>query len=272
MNRASDLLLIAKRMRIRALRMAYLAGKNGAHLGGGLSSIEILAVLYGAVARLDNENPNWDDRDRILISKAHCVLAYYTALYEAGFLTDNDLDSFEQNGSDFVGHPIRNRYKGIEYAGGSLGMALSVAAGMALHAKNINSNRRVFVLVGDGECEEGAIWEAALFAANYKLSNLVMIIDNNHLQYDGAIDEVAGLNDIAVKLDAFNWEVRQVDGHDVFQLEQVLKEPGKNRPIAIIADTVKGKGISFMENDVKWHHSELKKELYDKAIAELQEK
>lgn len=272
MNKINDLLLMSKRMRIKALEMAYLAGKNGAHLGGSLSSIEILAVLYGAVARFDNKNPNWDDRDRILISKAHCVLAYYTALYEVGFLTDNDLDSFEKNGSDFVGHPIRNVCKGIEYAGGSLGMALSVAAGMALYAKNIESSRRVFVLVGDGECEEGAIWEAVLFAANYKLSNLVMIIDNNHLQYDGTVDDVAGLNDIATKLEAFDWEVRQVDGHDVFQLEQAFKELGKEKPIAVVADTVKGKGVSFMENDLKWHHSELKKELYDKAIAELQGK
>ena len=260
---------MSRRMRKKALDMAYHAGKNGAHLGGGFSSIEILATLYGAVARVDSKNPEWEDRDKILISKAHCVLAYYTALYEVGFLTEGDLEDFEKNGSDFVGHPIKNISKGIEYAGGSLGMALSVAAGMALHAKRSESRRRVFVLVGDGECEEGSIWEAMLFASNYKLNNLVMIVDNNHLQYDGTIEEIGGLTDIARKIEAFGWEVRQVDGHDVDQLENVLSRMGEDRPVAVVADTVKGKGVSFMENDPLWHHSELKEELYNAAVKEV---
>ena len=270
-NKIKDLEKMTKRMREMSINMAFSAGKNGAHLGGGLSAIEILAVLYGAVARLNPDNPNWEDRDRILISKAHCVLAYYTALYEAGFLTEDDLASFEKNGSYFVGHPIKNIEKGIEYAGGSLGMALSVAAGMAIHAKRKSSSRKVYVLLGDGECEEGSVWEAVMFAANHKLNNLIAIIDRNQLQYDGTTEEIAGLDDFSKRITAFGWKTVEVDGHSIPALLKAYKDTDEERPLAVIANTVKGKGVSFMENDPLWHHSELKKELYEQAIAEITE-
>ncbi len=261
---------MAKRMRLKALDMAFHAGKAGAHLGGGLSSIEILAVLYGEIARLDCSNPYWEDRDRILISKAHCVLAYYTALNEAGFITDEELKLFEKNGSDLAGHPLKNIEKGIEYAGGSLGMALSAAAGMAIHAKAVNSKRKIYVLLGDGECEEGSVWEAMMFAANYKLDNLVAVIDWNKLQYDGTIAEVAGLDNLPEKIRAFGWKAVEADGHDIRDMVRAYQEGETGKPLAILANTVKGKGVSFMEGNPLWHHSELNESLYKQAVAEVQ--
>lgn len=272
MEQECRLKAMAKRMRLKALKMAFGAGKTGAHLGGGLSSIEILAVLYGEIARVDRTNPFWEDRDKILISKAHCVLAYYTALNEIGFITDDELCSFEKNGSDFVGHPIKNIEKGIEYAGGSLGMALSVAAGMAIHAKAVGSRRSIYVLLGDGECEEGSIWETLMFAANYKLDNLVAIVDCNGLQYDGTTMEIAGLDNLSEKFGAFGWKVKEVDGHNVSEIIQGFRENRDGKPLTIIANTIKGKGVTFMEGNPLWHHSELDEQSYKQAVSEVQGK
>lgn len=268
--RTEEIIEMAKRMRLMALDMAYAAGKSGAHLGGALSAIEILATLYGDVARLDSKNPSWQDRDRILIGKAHCVLAYYTALYEKGYLTKEEIDSFEQVGSNLVGHPQKDIEHGMEYAGGSLGMALSVAAGMALCAKNEKSVRKVYVLLGDGECEEGSIWESMMFAGHYKLDNLVAIIDRNRLQSDGDTEDVLGLGKLARKIEAFDWKVVEADGHNVEELLEAYRTDSEGKPLVIIANTVKGKGVSFMENDFLWHHSELKEELYMQAKQEVE--
>lgn len=270
MNTEKDIEKMAKRMRLQALDMAYHAGKTGSHLGGGFSCIEILAALYGGSAKLDAQRPTWKYRDRILISKAHAVLAYYTALYEAGFLTKDDLNSFEQDGSDFVGHPLRNMEKGIEYAGGSLGMALSVGCGIALDLKNRNIDSKVFVLLGDGECQEGSVWEAMMFAAKEKLDNLVMIIDNNKLQYDGTCEEIGGLYNIPEKCRAFGWYTINCNGHRISELMEAFSTKMSERPLAIVADTVKGKGVSFMENNPLWHHSELKQAQYEEAKAEIE--
>ena len=196
---------MAKNMRLHALEMAYRAGENGAHLGGGLSCIEILAVLYGEIAQLNAVEPLWKNRDRILISKAHAVLAYYTALNEKGFISNSELMTFEQKHTELPGHPLKLPQKGIEYAGGSLGMALSVAVGMAAHGKREGDPYRVYVLLGDGECEEGSVWEAAMFANKNKLDNLIVVVDRNHLQYDGSTEEVAGLNEIGEKFHTFGW-------------------------------------------------------------------
>lgn len=266
-----DIEKMAFRMRRTALKMAHAAGKSGAHLGGGLSCIEILAVLYGAVADVRADDPLWGQRDRILISKAHCVLAYYTALREMGFLTDEDIAHFEQNGYDMPGHPLRNQRKGIEYAAGSLGMAPSVAVGMALDAKLKNRENKVYVLLGDGECEEGAVWEAFLSASHYKLDNLVVIIDRNHLQYDGTTEEVAGLDKISQKLAAFGFKVVEVNGHDIGALLDAFREGAEEKPLAVIADTVKGKGVSFMENNLKWHHGVMSEKEFQAAMEELGE-
>lgn len=259
---------IAKRMRLKALEMAYNSGHNGAHLGGGLSAIEILATLYHDVLRIDSSNPYKEERDRLVISKGHCVLAYYTALYEKGFLTDLDLFGFEQNGHHWHGHAMRNLSKGIEFSGGSLSMGMSFAVGEAIACKLKNLDTKIFVLIGDGECDEGLIWEAAMSAAHYHLDNLVVIIDRNKLQYDGETKIVLNNASLIDKFKAFGFAVEEVDGHDCNALSIVLQKQ-KNQPYCVIADTIKGKGVSFMENDKTWHHHTLSEAQYIQAIEEV---
>lgn len=259
---------IAKRMRLKALEMAYNSGHNGAHLGGGLSAIEILATLYHDVLRIDSTNPYNEERDRLVISKGHCVLAYYTALYEKGFLTDLDLFGFEQNGHHWHGHAMRNLSRGIEFSGGSLSMGMSFAVGEAIACKLKNLDSRIFVLIGDGECDEGLIWEAAMSATHYHLNNLVVIIDRNKLQYDGETELVLNNASLIDKFKAFGFAVEEVDGHDCNALSIVLQKQ-KNQPYCVIADTVKGKGVSFMENDKTWHHHTLSEAQYIQAIEEV---
>lgn len=261
---------MAKNMRLHAIEMAYNAGRNGAHLGGGLSCIEIMAVLYGAVAKFKVDDPLWKERDRILVSKAHAVLAYYTALNECGFISDKELEGFEDGETDLPGHPLKLPEKGIEYAGGSLGMALSVGAGMAAHAKRVGNKNCIYVLLGDGECEEGSIWEAVMFAANNELDNLIAIVDRNHLQYDGLTEDVAGLKLIEKKFEAFGWKSVSVNGHNIRALMDAFSMEHTRCPMVIVADTVKGKGVSFMENNAVWHHAVLNENQYRKAIEEIQ--
>lgn len=260
---------MAKRMRLMALEMAHNAGKKGAHLGGGLSAIEICAVLYGEIANLSSDNLKSTERDIVLFGKGHGVLAYYSALYEKGILTKEEIDSFEVNGSQFIGHPIRNLEKGIEYSSGSLGMALSVGAGLALSAKRRGSDRKIYVILGDGECQEGAVWEAMLFSAKYKLDNLVIIIDCNHVQSDGFTIEIGGFENLKEKMVAFGGDVVIADGHNIESLLKAFQKVAKDKPRVIIADTIKGKGVSFMENDYKWHHSALNDEQYEAAVKEV---
>lgn len=262
---------MARRMRLRALAMALTAGRNGAHIGPAMSSMEIMAVLYGHVLRIDSDNPAAADRDRFIPSKAHCVLALYTALAEAGLLSDTDLVTFEKNGSFLTGHPSMNPKCGIEYSGGSLGMALGVCIGMALDAKQKKRDHRVFCLLGDGELDEGSNWEGFMSAAHFQLDNLVAIIDKNILQYDGPTEEIMALGDLGAKLQAFGWTVREVNGHDLGQLLEALGSSAAGRPLAVIANTVKGKGVSFMENVREWHHSTLSQAQYDQAVAEVTE-
>ena len=267
MNKSMDeIKCMANRMRMLSLDMAFNAGRNGAHLGGALSAIEIMAVLYGGVLKKGYEC----DEDRVLISKAHCVLAYYSALYEAGVLSKEDIAGFEKNGSLLTGHPQRNLQKGIEYSGGSLGMAISVAVGMAIRKKKTERNGKVYVLLGDGECEEGSVWESLMVASHYKLDNLIVIIDNNGLQSDGNVEEIAGETGFKEKFEAFGCYVSEVDGHDIASLLKGFEYKHSGRPLVIIADTVKGKGVSFMENDPLWHHGILTEELYKKARAEVE--
>jgi transketolase len=263
--------LMAKNMRLNALKMAFGAGSNGAHLGGGFSCVEIFAVLYGGVMRFDITNPEWRERDRFLAGKAHCVLPYYAALYEVGFLTLAELETFERSGSFLVGHPMANLAYGIEFGGGSLGMAFSVGVGMALDAKQKNRTNKVFVLLGDGECDEGSNWEAFMAASQFCLDNLIVIIDQNHLQYDGTTTGIMNLGNLSQKLKSFDWDVIDVDGHDIPSLYNAFTTPiQKDKPLAIIADTVKGKGVSFMEGIREWHHSTLNQAQYETAITEIE--
>lgn len=260
----------AKELRLSALEMAYKSGKNGSHLGGGLSAIEIMASLYGGVLRFDVCNPEDENRDRLVVSKGHCVLAYYSALKSVGFLTQEELDSFEVDGAHLHGHAFRNLQKGIEFSGGSLSMGMSFAVGQALACKIKGLQNRVYTIVGDGECDEGLIWESAMAASNYKLNNLTVIIDCNQLQYDGPTKEVMDNSSLAEKFKAFGFDAVEVSGHDCEALQNALKQVS-DKPRCIVAHTIKGKGVSFMEGNREWHHHTLSYEEYVLAKKEVED-
>jgi transketolase len=263
---------LANKMRLKALEMAYQAGPNGAHLGPALSCIEILACLYGAFMNANGKSPRDGCKDVFIPSKAHCVLSFYTALAFTGRFPEQDLDTFEANGSELPGHPVMDADKGIEFSGGSLGMGPAQGIGVALAYRRKGCDGNIFVLLGDGECDEGSIWEAAMSAAHFKLDNLILIIDNNKLQYDGATEQVMALRSLGDKFSSFGFEVFPVDGHNMSNLYAVFtKATGHRdgRPKVVLADTVKGKGVSFMEHKKEWHHSRLSKEQYEQAVAEL---
>jgi transketolase len=236
-----------------------------------MSAMEIMAVLYGRVLRLDKNNPTWPERDRFIASKAHCVLAHYAALAEAGFISREELATFEKNGTRLAGHPAINLALGLEYSGGSLGLAIGVAVGLALDAKRKGRGHRVFVLLGDGELDEGSNWEGFMAAAHFKLDNLVAVVDKNRLQYDGPTEDIMALGDLGAKMRAFGWQVAEVDGHDPGELAEALESRPEGRPLAVIANTVKGKGVSFMEDVRDWHHSSLSQAQYDQAAQEVRE-
>ena len=259
---------LATNLRNRALKMALDCGNNGSHLGGGLSTIEIFATLYGAVMNFDLNHPFWEDRDRLIVSKGHCVLAYYSVLNHVGFISDDELLSFETNGSFLHGHATRNLNKGIEFSGGSLGMGMPYAVGVALAGLLKNLSYHVYVIVGDGECNEGSVWEAFMSAAHHKLYNLTVIIDDNKLQFDGESEKVLNLGSLREKMDSFGFYTQSVDGHSVESLFSALTQRSYDKPNAIIADTVKGKGVSFMEHKKEWHHSRLSTAQYELACTE----
>lgn len=256
----------ASQMRRDALKMALAA--TGAHLGGGLSMIEIMAVLYLGIMRYDIHNPRWEERDRFILSKGHGVLAYYTALQQAGFVTEEELSTFKTNDTFLYGHPSMNLSKGIEFSSGSLGLGLSLGVGsaLALNRKG-NTASRIFVLLGDGECNEGSVWEAAASAAHFVLGNLVAIVDKNGLQYDGDTCCVLSMENLTAKWESFGWTAVEIDGHNVAALYDALSRCG-DKPLAVIANTVKGKGVSFMENNPAWHHARLSQAQFEQAMAE----
>jgi len=261
---------ISKSMRKNILDMALAAGGNSSHFGAGLSIVEITATLYGAIMKYNHSNPEWGERDRFILSKGHGVLGYYTALAEAGFIPMEDLLTFEKTKSYLLGHPVINRKKGIEFSNGSLGMGLSLGIGVALSGKKRGSQFKVYVLIGDGECNEGSVWEAAMAASHFKLDNLIAIVDKNGFQLGGLNNEIMNIENLADKWSSFGWNVTEVDGHNVSQLyDAFLKKTDSKKPTAIIANTVKGKGFSFSENNNAWHHAVLTKSYYDQAIVEL---
>ena len=256
-------------MRKDILRMGLGAKSLGGHFGGSLSAVEILAALYGGVMTFDPANPADERRDRFIFSKGHGVMAQYAALKQLGLLTEDQLLAYKKTDSVTSAHPSMNPALGIEFSSGSLGQGLSQGVGVALALRlKGNDSSRVFVLLGDGECDEGSIWEAAMSAASYKLGNLVAIVDKNGLQYDGDTEEVLALDDLSAKWRAFGWEAADVDGHDVAALVAALGTKS-GRPLAVIAHTVKGKGVSFMENAAQWHHAILTQKFYDQAMDEL---
>lgn len=261
---------ISYEMRKQALDIAFKAGKNGAHLGGGLSAIEIFSVLYSEIMKFDPNNRESESRDRLIVSKGHCVLAYYTALNRFGFLSDKEIEQFEQNGAFLHGHATRSLFRGIEFSGGSLGMGLPFAVGVAMALKRKQLSAKVYCVIGDGECDEGSIWEAAMCAADYHLDNSVVIVDKNGLQYDGSTEAVMNTLSLKNKFAAFGFEAQEVDGHSEQDLVTAFTGfQEENKPKVIVAFTVKGKGVSFMENVKEWHHAILSEKQYQQALLEI---
>ncbi len=264
---------MANRMRKHALHMALSAGSNGAHLGPGLSIMDIMATLYGTIMKYNCNDPLWEQRDRFILSKGHGTLGYYTALAENGFFSIEDLYTFEENDGFLPGQPVMNMEKGIECSSGSLGLGLSFAAGIAFSAKRKKQDYMTYVLLGNGECNEGTVWEGVMSAAHLKLDNLVAIVDDNKMQSDGDSIGILNMCNFPDKWRSFGWEVVELDGHDVAMIyDELIKPHKREKPLAVIASTIKGKGISFMEGNAEWHHGQLTKRLFDEAMLELEEK
>jgi len=241
------------------------------HPGGSLSCADILTVLYFDEMRIDTGNPGWEDRDRFVLSKGHCAPALYAVLAEKGYFPVEDLVKFRQADSYLEGHPSMRYVPGVDMSTGSLGQGISAAVGMALAGKVDKKDYRVYTVLGDGEIQEGQVWEACMSAAHYKLDNLVAFLDHNNLQIDGKTTEVMSPEPVDEKFKAFGWRVVNVNGHDYVQIKEALNEARKtkDKPTMIIAATVKGKDVSFMEHQAGWHGSAPNKEQRDQAIAEL---
>ena len=265
----NELKKIAAKLRLGILEGVHAASSG--HPGGSLSIADIITYMYFEEMNVDPANPNWSDRDRFVLSKGHTAPALYAALAEKGFFDASELKNLRQVGSFLQGHPDMKGTPGVDMSTGSLGLGLSAACGMALAAKVDNKSYRVYSIVGDGESEEGQIWEACMFASHYKLDNLCAIFDWNGLQIDGPVAEVMNPTPFDAKLMAFGFHVISIDGHDFDQIAAAFEEARtvKGKPTAIIAKTVKGKGVSFMENQVGWHGSAPNDEQYAIAVSEI---
>lgn len=244
--------ILSAKIRLNALETVYRA--DSGHIGGSLSVVDILTILYFDKMNILPQNPRWEDRDRLVLSKGHCTPALYSVLAKRGYFPESELEHFRDINSMLSGH-AEMHVPGVDMSTGSLGQGLSAAVGMALNGQLDKKSYRVYAILGDGELEEGQIWEAAMCAAHYKLSNLVAIVDNNNLQIDGTIEEIMSPYPIDQKFAAFGWNVMTVDGHNFSALDEALTQSLSvlDRPTAIIAKTLKGKGVSFMENVVDWH-------------------
>ena len=263
-----QLLKTALKVRIGIIEGVHSA-KSG-HPGGSLSCADILTYLYFAKMNIDPKNPKMENRDRFVLSKGHAAPALYATLAERGYFDPELLKTLRHIGSILQGHPDMKHIPGVDMSTGSLGQGISAAVGMALSAKHFGNDYKVYTVLGDGEIEEGQVWEAAMFAANKRLSNLTAFVDFNNLQIDGTVEEVNSPYPIDKKFEAFNWHAITIDGHDFDQIEAALKEAETvDKPVVIIANTVKGKGVSYMENAVNWHGAAPNDELYEQAMAEL---
>ncbi|MHB1154665.1 MAG: transketolase [Eubacteriales bacterium] len=264
-----ELKKITANIKLGALEAVYSASSG--HPGGSLSIAEILAYLYFVEMKIDPKNPRWDDRDRFVLSKGHASPGLYSVLAERGYFPKEDLKTFRQIDSYLQGHPDMKGTPGVDMTTGSLALGFSASCGMALASKISGKNYRVFAILGDGEIEEGQVWEAAMFAAHYQLDRLCIFVDFNGLQIDGPVAEVIGPAPIDAKFAAFGWNVISINGHDLNQIEAAVNAAKEcaGKPTAIICTTVKGNGVSFMENNVKWHGSAPNKEQYEQAVAEI---
>ena len=268
MKSREELETLAKRIRLGIVQMTYQSGLKGAHLGGSMSVADILAMLYGEVLHYDAQHPLAPDRDRVILSKAHAAVALYAALHEAGFLTKDEIDHAMQGDSPFFEHPRMDPSHGIEFSGGSLGQGLSLGMGTALGLKKKGISAKVYVILGDGECDEGQVWEAAAAVAHFGLTNVTVIVDDNGLQFDGRKEEILKAGDPAARWASLGYDVTVTDGHDTEALRNALLAESE-KPRVILAKTVKGKGVRFAENEVTWHTGRLTDDLYQEAIREI---
>ena len=267
-QKINNILVLKKALLRNIIDSAYFAGASSAHIGGALSSVDIVSTLFSEFIKINKANFEKTERDYFILSKGHACLVYYAVLAEIGFFSRDQLKLFEKSDSFLLGHPILNKKYGIDFSTGSLGMGLSIGVGVALALKKKNTNHKVYVLVGDGECNEGSIWEASMSAAHFKLDNITAIIDNNNLQQTGSNEEIMSSADLGSKWRSFNWDVIEIDGHNI---EQILKAFNhvSDRPKLILAKTLKGKGFRFAENNNDWHHKIMTKKQYEEALIEL---
>lgn len=263
--------LLSQSIRKDIIEAGFRCGES-AHFGGGLSIVDLLACLYKDHLRFDVKNPKWPERDVFVLSKGHGVLGYFATLKNVGLISSDCYQTFQKNGSDLIAHPVMNIELGIESSNGSLGQGLSFCSGIALAAKMKKMTRRVYTLLGDGECNEGSVWEAAMFAAQHKLDNLVAIVDLNGFQNDGPTNMVSNQQDISAKWAAFGWNTIKINGHCPAEISSAYAQASGHlgQPTVIIAETIKGKGISFMENNNDWHHNRLTEKNYLIAMKELE--
>ncbi len=267
----AELKVLAAKARLGAVIGTYHA-KSG-HPGGSLSAADIFTYLYFNEMNVNPEKPDWEDRDRFVLSKGHCCPSLYAVLAMKGYFDWKELESLRHVGAMLQGHPDMKSTPGVDMSSGSLGQGVSAACGMALAAKFDNKDYRVYTVLGDGECEEGQVWEAAMFAAHNKLDNLVIFVDQNGLQIDGAVEEVCGIEPLDKKFESFGFEVAKIDGHSFEDIEAALNKAKtvKGKPFAILAKTVKGKGVSFMEDQVGWHGKACNDEEFKLAVKELED-
>ena len=259
----------SKSIRRRIIELTYSTGDIGAHVGGGLSCVDLISTLYCG----DYINHQFDSlvnhRDRFILSKGHAAITLFAVLEKIGLIKDEELNTFKRNGSQFYAHAARDISIGIEFSGGSLSLGLSYAVGVALSCKKNDFKNHIYVLIGDGECDEGLIWEASMSAAHYNLDNLTVIVDNNGLQSDGFSKNIMDKSSLTRKFEAFGFNSIEIDGHDILSICKALNSKKKKMPNAIIANTIKGKGISYMENIPKWHHGSLSIDDFNIAMNEL---
>ena len=265
-NKISNSPLDERSNYLRSLVIRALQGGNRGHIGSSMSLIEILRVLFDDILKFKSNDPSWEDRDRLILSKGHGCLALYALLADKKFFNFSELDKFCHDDGMLGGHPERNKIPGVEASTGALGHGLSIGVGMALALKIRKKSSKVFVIVGDGEINEGSVWEAAMCAGNHNLENLIVMIDYNKIQSYGFTEEVADLEPLVDKWKAFNFNVIEVDGHNVEEIKSILEKKPSKKPLAVICHTVKGKGIGFAENDPKWHH---KSNLDDSEIEDM---
>ena len=261
---------LADHIRMDILDMTYRAGVNGGHLGGALSSADILAVLYGEILKISADRPAMPYRDRFLLSKGHIALAHYAVLAETGFIPKDDLALFEMSGSSLPTHEVMDVEKGIEISSGSLGYGLSIGVGIALESKRSEKGYKTYVLLGDGESNEGTVWEAAMSAVRFRLDDLVVIVDANGQSLDGNTEDIMPIKDMAMVWGGFGFHVVEVDGHDIISLYDAMMTLPEDRPTVVIAHTIKGKGIPSIEGKIGWHHVHLSKEQYEDFKKELE--